>query len=377
MDVHKNVRLQPILPLISAALAVVVISGCVHTREPGMKFGRDEWLRAVERSPVDPAEVIYPFESTPEMKQWVDEILMRYANTGDVSRLDVIQGAMFSKDFDFAYEDDTTLTAAEAFKQRRGNCMSFTALFVAMTRTAQIPTFLMSVRRTPEVEKDEDLVVVNRHVVAGYRNTKDVTVYDFYITTETPFMQQQVIDDVMATAMYHNNLGGDAIRLGRLEAAVSNLAIATALAPNWGPAWVNLGVARFRMGDSEGALEAYQKALMVEPNNSSALTNTAYVYRNMGREDEAQAALRAAAHRTTNPFTLIAIADIEMVRGNLGTAERYLRRARWWYKSEPEVYHALARLARQRGEKAKAEKYEVRAEKLREREAKASSSADG
>jgi len=349
--------------------ATVAIAGCVHAGEPSAAFSRAQWERTIRRASLDSSNVVYPFETTPEMEAWVDEVLKRYANSGNLIRLNAIQTAMFDADFAFSYQDDVTLTAAQAFAQRRGNCMSFTALFIAMSRAAGIPTFLMSVRRTPEVDKDEDLVIVNRHVVAGFRNPSDVTVFDFYLTTESPFMQQRVIDDVMATAMYHNNLAGNAIRAGRLEEAARNLDIATALAPHWAPAWVNLGVVRFRRGDPMAAMEAYQEALMLEPTNSSALTNMAYVYRNLGREEEAQAVLRAAAHRTTNPFTLIAIADLEMVRGNLAEAERYLRRARWWYKDEPEVYVALARLARHRGRTDKADKYTARAEALRVRAA--------
>jgi Tfp pilus assembly protein PilF len=71
--------------------------------------------------------------------------------------------------------------------------------------------------------------------------------------------------------------------------------------------------------------------------------------------------MRAAAESTRNPFTLIAMADAEMVRGNFEEAGQYLRRARWWYGKEPEVFLALSRLARLEGEKSKAEKYAKRA----------------
>ncbi len=59
------------------------------------------------------------------------------------------------------------------------------------------------------------------------------------------------------------------------------------------------------------------------------------------------------------------MADAEMVRGNTEEARRYLRRARWWYGKEPEVYNALGRLAVLEGEHAKAEKHRQRAAELR------------
>jgi Flp pilus assembly protein TadD len=91
----------------------------------------------------------------------------------------------------------------------------------------------------------------------------------------------------------------------------------------------------------------------------------AFVYRELGRHQESEMALRAAAHKSVNPYTLIAIADSEMIRGNYEEAASYLRRARWSYRSEPEVWDAMSRLARLRGDTRKAERHATRADKLR------------
>jgi len=345
-------------------VATFAIGACVHAGMPDMVFTHDEWVRAIEKKHLDPAAVSYPFESTPEMEAWVAQVLKRSSHVSEVDKLDMIQMAMFDNDFAFAYEDGTTLTASEAFEQRRGNCMSFTALFVTLARSAGMDAFLLAARRAPAIDKEGDLVVLNHHVVAGFPGPNKVTIYDFNITSETS-LQRFIIDDVMATAMYHNNLAGDAIRDGNFDDAVWHLEITTSLVPEWAPGWVNFGVARYRNGDTDGALECYRKALEVDANNPSALTNMAFVYRELGRRQEAETALRAAAHTSTNPFTLIAIADAEMIQGNYGDASSYLRRARRGYRSEPEVWDAMSRLARLRGDIDKAQRYAARAGKLR------------
>jgi Flp pilus assembly protein TadD len=330
-----------------------------------MAFGREEWTREIEKTDLEPGVVQYPFESSPEIEAWVSRVLKRHGHDSEGSRLDVIQSAMFDDDFDFTYEDGTTLPAAEAFELRRGNCMSFTVLFVTMARAAGIEAFLLAVRRNPGIDKEGDLVVLNHHVVAGYRGPRKVTIYDFNVTSSETFNQRFVVDDVMATAMYHNNLAGEAIRTDDFESAVWHLDITTRLVPDWTHGWVNYGVARFRNGDIDGALACYEKALKVKPNNPSALTNMAFVYRELGRHQESEMALRAAAHKSVNPYTLIAIADSEMIRGNYEEAASYLRRARWSYRSEPEVWDAMSRLARLRGDTRKAERHATRADKLR------------
>ncbi len=357
-----------------ACAAVLAVAVAADAGMNGQVFGFEEWQRAVSRLDVDPNEVVYPFHVSEEMRAWADEKLLPFNTVSPEIKLEALQQAFFDRgEFEFEYEGKRTLTAEEAFTARHGNCMSFTSLFVALSRSRGLPTFLVAVKRQPEVEKDDGLVVVNRHVVAGYRSPTKIYIYDFYITSSEPYLSRRVIDDLAASAIYHTNLGGLAIRQSNHDEALRNLEIATVLAPTWAPAWVNLGVAQSRLGNEEAAFSAFQQALAAEPGNSSALVNLAKMYNAQGREEEARTAMLAAAEGTRNPFTLIAMADAEMVSGNLEEAGRYLRRARWWYGKEPEVYDALVRLAVLEGEEAKAEKYGLRAAELR---MKASGPAD-
>lgn len=350
-------------------LVPLLLASCAH-HAPVDALAASRWERELEQRGIDPAAAVYPFRATPEMTRWVEELLRAHSGGGGLGTLGILQEALFSADFDFSYDTSLTLTAAEAFAMRRGNCLSFTAMFVAMARSAGVPAFLMSVRREPEVDRYGSLVVVNRHVVAAYRGaSSEVHVFDFYLTSSVPYIRERMIDDITAAAMYHVNLGAEAIRRGEFDDAVRHLGIATRLAPDWAPGWINLGVARYRLGQVDAALADYQRALDAEPGNPSALGNLAFIYRDQGREQLAEVALRAAARQTTNPFTLIAMADVEMERSRLGAAASYLRKARRWYGDEPEVHLALARLAARRGDPAGAERHRGRAAELSVRRA--------
>lgn len=333
-------------------------------------FGYEAWHQAVAKLPVNPQEVVFPFHTTPEMAEWAATKLAPYMTNSPEVQLQILQQAFFEPgEFEFQYEQTRTLTAEEAFTARNGNCMSFTSLFVALARSVGIPAFLVTVQRKPDVEMDEGLIVVNRHVVAGYRSPNRLFTYDFYVSSSSPVVNKRVIDDVAASAIYHTNIGGLAIRQDDLDGAIHHLQIATILASGWAPAWVNLGVAYTRLGDKDAAFDALQKALVAEPGNSSALTNLAKLYRDQGRYEEADNAMRAAAEATRNPFTLITMADAEILRGDLDKARQYLRRARWWYAKEPYVFDALARLARAEGDDNKERKYMNRAQELRRQNA--------
>lgn len=361
---------RAVLIVLSAALAASAASPGGTAALENRAFGFEDWKQAIAELQLDPDEVVYPFHATEEMQAWAKEKLSSFQAAGPEVQLQVLQQAFFDKgEFEFEYEQMRTLTAEEAFAARHGNCMSFTSLFVALARSLDFPAVLVAVDRQPEVEKDGALVVVNRHVVAGYRAPQRLYTYDFYVSESSPVISPNIIDDIAASAMYHTNIGGHAIRQGDLEGALHNLRIATVLAPSWAPAWVNLGVTYARLGDQEAAFEAFQHALEVEPGNSSALVNLSKFYRDQGREEEADNAMRAAAEGTRNPFTLISMADAEMLRGNHDEARQYLRRARWWYAKEPHVYDALARLAALEGDPVKASRYRQRAVELRSRSA--------
>lgn len=351
--------------VIVCVLLTAAFSGQAAAGPGDEVFGYEAWRAAVTRLGLDPDAVVYPFQINQEMEDWAKEKIRGSMSMVASTRLEVLQRSFFeTHEFEFEYDQARTLTAQEAFLARHGNCMSFTSLFVALSRSLSMPTFLLSVKRQPEVIKDEGLVVVNRHVVAGYRAPNKVYIYDFYVTDSSPYVSQRVIDDVEASAIYHTNIGGYAIRIDDLDEAERNLELAVVLSPRFAPAWVNLGVTRSRLGDTEGAFDALQRALNVEPGNSSALVNLARLYRDQGRTEEAETAMRAAAEGTRNPFTLIAMADVEMTRGRFEEARQYLRRARWWYGREPEVYLALSRLSQLEGDGAKAAKHAERAANL-------------
>lgn len=357
---------RSIITSLIVVAGVLVASGHACAESKQEVFGYEAWRKAVDELEVDSTEVVYPFYITEEMAAWAAEKLRGHQSQSPEMQLEVLQHSFFDPgEFEFEYDEVQTLTAEESFALRHGNCMSFTSLFIALSRSLGLETFLVSVKRQPEVIKDGGLVVVNRHVVAGFRAPYKVHLFDFYVTNSSPHITQRVLNDLEASAIYHANIGGAAIRDGDLQEAVRNLEIAVALAPRWAPAWVNLGVALTRLDDTEGALVALQRALEVEPGNSSALVNLANIFREQGRDEEAETAIRAAAETTRNPFTLIAMADVEMSRGDLDGARQYLKRARWWYGKEPEVYSALARLARLEGDGEKAAKHSRRAADLR------------
>jgi Tfp pilus assembly protein PilF len=216
--------------------------------------------------------VINPLAYTPEIAE-----ATRKATAGVVTtleKLDRIQDYLFDPASAFTYDFVGTLTAAEAFEDRRGNCVAFTNLFIAMSRSAgiQVQAALVSPRGGAE-ETDGDLALVKNHIVALYRHAAGSTVYDFYTSRTGAPISVRPIDDLWSAAIYINNMGVQALRADDLELALVRFNMALRLAPAYAPVYGNVGVVRRRMGDTDGAFDSYLLALLIEPHNSTIRRN--------------------------------------------------------------------------------------------------------
>jgi tetratricopeptide (TPR) repeat protein len=217
-----------------------------------------------------------PLDTSVELR----DTAARIADIGHpAERLQRLQAFLFDEQrFDFDYELRATLTAKEVFERRRGNCVSFTNLFVAMGRSLGIPVRLASVESVEGEEHRGDLVVVSSHVVAAYRDGGKVVVYDFDRRREGMPLGIRLRDDLWIDAIYLNNRGVEELIANRLDDASGFLEATVRLVPEFAQAWGNLGVVRRRAGDIGGAFDAYLLALQLRPHDAGIRTNIARLY---------------------------------------------------------------------------------------------------
>ncbi len=277
---------------------------------------------------VDPSVVTLPFELTEPMRRWAHEIAP--PRLKPLQKLDrLVSGLLDSDELDLEYAWGYTGTAVEVFEQQRANCLAFTNLFVGMAREVGVPVYFLAVKDVASYRRAEDLVVVSDHVAVGYRRGLEITVYDFSEDQgEKTFEDLRKISDVTAIAMFHSNRGAEALQQGAVSEAVGWLETAVELDPELANAWVNLGVARRRAGDTDGAEQAYKQALERDPRTYSAYQNLASLLSYAGRGEEAmgyEAVLRRSPSR--NPYTFLSLGDISFNSGRLEEARRFYRRA--------------------------------------------------
>jgi len=318
-----------------AAVLALPLGGCAS----GATF-HQVWLREVRHLGVDPREVVDPVTYSEEMAAFAR------AAMGEGSarqRLGRLQELLAGPRFHFVYDPTATYGAEETFRLRRGNCVSYTSLFVALGRAVGIPVRAALLEQA-QAERQEGFVVVNNHMVAALPEPDRVTVYDFAREGGRPIAGFRVLDDVWLSAIYLNNWGTDKLRSHQVREATEDLELAVRLAPDFTALYANLGVARRMGGDAEGALDTYRRALEIDPGNATILNNLASLYHALGREDEAASALKAADLSGATPFVLIARGDLELESGNARKALRLYRRAHRVAPDLPEPLVAIARL---------------------------------
>jgi tetratricopeptide (TPR) repeat protein len=334
-------------------LLVVLATGCVSSKPNYTFMPAAAWSQELIRRGVDVREVPNPLAVGEPIHQMAEE----FAGIGTpVERMQRLQRAFFDeKNFPFRYANRGTFTAAEAFARREGNCLSFTNLFVAMGRSIGIPITTALVTRTQASEREGDLIIVNNHVVAALPYGTEWQYFDFDRRPHDRPKFYLPLDDLWITALYLNNRGADELRLGHPDIALRRFEDATKLAPRFAASWGNVGVARRRLGDVQGAFDAYAQALAISADDPTILGNLASLYRSIGKESEAQMALKAVNVSHATPHVLIVRGDLELAQGRTKGAIRLYKRARALSPKLADPWVALARadLARSRPESAR------------------------
>jgi Flp pilus assembly protein TadD len=326
--------------------------------------GGDELARALRERDIEPAEVVVPFEITPEIREWV-----RAQVPADRPALDRLQAILdgLTGELELQYEAGYTATAAEAFETRRANCLAFTSLFVGLAREMKVPAFYVDVDDVEKFEKDGDLVVISGHVSAGFDTGRELKILDFSAAPEAGqgYRRVRPISDVTATALHHSNRGAELLRQSLHDEALPWLEKAVAIDPELARGWINYGVALRRAGELDAAERAYRRALELDPSATSVYQNLAALLQVQKRDAEAHELLALTARKgSRNPFNYLALGDLALGHGRAEEARRFYRRALALDRTNADTLASLGQAALAAGDPREARRWLRRAAAL-------------
>ena len=264
-----------------------------------------------------------------------------------------LQELLFSPDhLNVQYDDSANLTAAEAFAQRRANCLSLVNLYIAMARHQGLQAQYQTAQVRPQWDRRGELLVLSEHINAlGSLGGSSQYIVDF--TPDVQLQQQtaEVITDQQALALYFNNVAVDHLVNQRIDEALQWFRYALETDPDLAIAWNNMGSTWNTAGDDELAEYSYLKAAWLDKNYPTAVNNLARFYSLRGNEEEAERYRRAVQrYNNRNPYYHYVLGNIAFNEQDFEQAQKHYQRAIQRNRLEPDFYLALGLTYRELGQ---------------------------
>jgi tetratricopeptide (TPR) repeat protein len=354
--------------------AITVLFSCAVTPENKSSLGTIDVSSSMvlETSPLaDGAEHLDlsnldMLEMTPEMIEFItsymDGARNRYAK---MQRL--VYAIIGDGNFELVY-DDKTRTAQETFRDARGNCLSFTNLFIAMARYLEIHAEYQEVDIPPDWSIVGESFLFSQHVNVlvdlgvGLQRVVDFNMYDFQEKYD-----RRTISDARARAHYFSNIGVGHMMNGETTLAYANFRQAILEDRAFSPAWINMGILHRREKYPNYSEAAYKRALEIYQFSLIAMSNLANLYDEEGKTELAEKYLaRVQSHRMKNPYYRYQIANSAFIDGDYKTAIKDLTYAIGKREDEDRFYFLLSLSYLMSGEKEEAQRWMKKAEEVAE-----------
>ncbi|MGH8460525.1 MAG: hypothetical protein ACRESS_02850 [Stenotrophobium sp.] len=340
-----------------AVLLPLWLTGCVDLpQQSPVSPGDLAWVRsgAGLLSQTDNSEIENPsalLHVTDEMRHYAQEVT--HGRFGVSARTTALAGALGADSgLHLRYDTDATLTAEQAFAQKRVNCLSYTMLFVALARTVGIRTQFNEVEVPPIWGLgDATTSLLYRHVNARVELLPPLAmIVDVNLDAYDPRYEQHVISDDDAAAQFYNNRAVE-LRLQQHYADALRYQLrAIDLAPNGAYLWSNLASLYLRDGNSRAARIAVTHSLQLDDHSIEGYNTAALVYQQLG-EPALAARFRKLAqyYIDQNPYYHYQLALAALDRQDEHQAYIETRRAIQLDREEPRFYFLQAVLLEHQG----------------------------
>ncbi|HSP81883.1 MAG TPA: tetratricopeptide repeat protein [Myxococcaceae bacterium] len=192
----------------------------------------------------------------------------------------------------FQYVPQHTLTAREAFRAPRGDCMTYAALLHGVARALEVPTSFILARQAPLYTEDAEAFLSTGHIALSAGGGPSPLVVDFAARlTGWQHLRYEEVEEATAAALFYNNRAMEALLRGQPEQAEALLRRLLAVVPQVPQLHANLGMVLLRQGRAGEALALLEEALRRFPEHPQLWSNTLQAARRAGHFERAEALL--------------------------------------------------------------------------------------
>jgi Flp pilus assembly protein TadD len=266
----------------------------------------------------------------------------------------LVQHVFSRSDLNLLYRADANTVANKTFQNKAANCLSMSIMTYALAKELGFAVRFQDIEIPEYWTLREGKSVLNRHInlqiIPREKNrihfhfvTRGFEV-DFDAQATRPHFPKTRLKLNQVVAMFHNNVGADALIKKDYIKAYAYFRAAILRSPDLSSALANLGYLYRLSGHYEHSENAYLRAISLEKNNWSAWRNLSHLYRYMGHDQKAlDIENRVALKRSGNPFYYINLGDIAFEKQQWQLALKHYQRALKLDRSYHEVYFGLGK----------------------------------
>lgn len=320
---------------VAILLICALLGACASTPAPRPVAGLlHDALIAPTALAIDAGQI---FAMSPAMTRYAESELGHTSHLREPRR-ELIDALYNRGKLRLRYDAGATRSAAEAFDDRAGNCLSLVIMTAAFAGHLGLPVTFQSVLTDDAYSRIGDLHLVSGHVnlvltksarpaaasLFADSGPSSLTV-DFLPAVDISRQRSRPIEQSTIVAMFMNNRAAEALSEGRASDAYWWAREALLQDPGFLPGVNTLSVVYSRLGLQPQAEAALRHVLVQEPLNTSALSNLVRLLDRTGRPDESRVVAELLARvQPVPPFHYFDQARQALAAGDATTARRLL-----------------------------------------------------
>ena len=300
-----------------------------------------------------------PFEAPPELQAFARRHTLAQQNVS--SKVGALLKGFFAPPEEgglgITYDNAYTRTPIEAWRDRKANCLSLTALYVAACRSIGLEARYAESLRISRWRRIGTTVRYERHVVAviPLGSMGHELVADFLPEIRRESQLLAVLEPKRVLALFHSNRAVELLAEARQEEALLAANRSIQVDPALGVGWNILGVVQRSQGLDVEAEASFLKAISVDPKDGAPCGNLENLLRGQGREAEAMAYReRGLEIRKRDPFFNAFLAEEALQECHWEEAEKRIKQAIRLLPQEADFYLIQARLHLAQGQRKEA-----------------------
>lgn len=273
---------------LAVAVVLVVASGCATTgaNHPTLT---DEWI---DQARAEGVFLEAPLRVSPQLRSLVRE-KVGYAGTEKARLLKLVRFLADADGLAFQYQTQSSFTAEKAFHARRGDCMSYANLLVALARELDVPVRFVRITQLPVTWEAGGRFFESSHmaVAMGRYNAWDQSVVvDFGNTHTSPwrFSLYDDVSDAEAFVLFQNNVAVQRMLAGDMATAERILRFFHHHSPRTPEVPNNLSLVLLHNGHDREALDLLEASVEQFPHFRPLFANAVQAARRVGDEDLAK-----------------------------------------------------------------------------------------